>query len=464
MLVSIVMLTLNNWELTEQCLDSIERYTSIPYELICVDNGSTDGTPARVRGRKNVRLIENGANAGFAAACNQGIRSSAGDTILLLNNDTVVSHGWLENLTNALYSTPGIGIVGPVSNMVIPAQRLPRTYSNIESYHEFARAFNRSNPMLWRDATALSGFCMLFRKQLVDQIGYLDEAFLGGGFEDIDFGYRALKAGQRLLVAGDVFVHHEGNASFRQNAIDMAALGQRNRRVFLSKWHFNPERLVYTLDDGFLPGRFAKGHPHHPPEDAALPNGILVQDSSGSIYLIEKGMKRTVESSDTFHAFRLRPDRVIRLPDAALAAIPNGKPLAHYGRFPEHFPSVFVARDPDDGMLLVSHGVSYPFRDYASFQRLGYEVQESIPLSLEQIESVTMGPPIDQHVFEEHELIDYRLYLSPANNGLYYAEGGRLRPIPSLRELQAYGWHTQQPILLPLDLFYRLPQGPVIVA
>ncbi|HEY4391070.1 MAG TPA: glycosyltransferase family 2 protein [Paenibacillus sp.] len=464
MLVSIIILTLNNWKLTERCLDSIDRYTTIPYELICIDNGSTDGTQDRLRSRENVRLIENRTNQGFAGACNQGIKTSTGDTILLLNNDTVVSHHWLVNLIEVLYSSPGIGIVGPVSNMVIPVQRLPQSYSSIEGYHEFSRTFNRSNSSLWRDSTAISGFCMLFRRQLIDQIGYLDEEFLGGGFEDIDFAYRALRAGLRLLIAGDTYVHHEGNASFKRNSIDMEQLGQRNRRVFLRKWNFNPERLIYAFDESFLPGRYAKGHPHYQHEDPSLPNGILVQDQEGNIYQIEKGLKRLVESSDTFHTFHFRPDRVVHLPDDRLATIPAGRLLIHYGQFPEYFPTVFIARDPMNGMYLISHGLRYPFRNFESFTLLGYEVNESIPLTLGQLESIPMGPPIDNNVFEEHELIDYRLYKSPVNNGLYYAEGGRLRPIPSIKELMAYGWHTQQSIPLPTDIFSRLPQGPMIVA
>ncbi|MCV9951009.1 glycosyltransferase family 2 protein [Paenibacillus sp. BT-177] len=463
MLVSIVILTLNNWKLTERCLDSIVRYTTIPYELICIDNGSTDGTQHQLRRRENVRLIENETNRGFAAACNQGIKASIGDTILLLNNDTMVSHHWLENLIHALFSSADIGIVGPVSNMVMPMQRLPMSYSTTETYHEFSKNFNVTNPSLWRDATALSGFCMLFRRQLISQIGYLDEAFPGGGYEDIDFGYRTLKKGLRLLIAGDSHVHHEGNASFTHNSIDIVEWGQRNRRIFLRKWNFNPERLIYTLDEYFFPGQFAAGHPHHRPKDSSLPNGILIRDSKGNIYQIEKGLKRPVESLDTFHALHFRLDRVIQLSDTTVTSIPDGKPLLHNGQLREHFPAVYIARDPMNGMHLISHGLRYPFRDFESFRLLGYEVNESIPLSFAQLETFPIGPPIDTNVFEEHELIDYRLYMGP-DHGLYYAEGGWLRPIPSKRELHVFRWHTQPPIPLPTDVFNRSPQGPMIVA
>lgn len=462
MLVSIVILTLNNRDLTERCLNSIVRYTAVPYELICIDNGSTDGTQHLLRHRENVRLVENRTNHGFAAACNQGIRASKGDTILLLNNDTMVSHHWLENLIHALYSSSDIGIVGPVSNMVTPMQRLPMAYSTTETYHEFAKSFNIANPSLWRDTTALSGFCMLFRRQLIQRIGYLDEAFLRGGYEDIDFGYRTLKTGLRLLIAGDSHVHHEGNASFTHNSIDMAEWGGKNRRIFLRKWNFNPERLIYTLDELFFPGRSATGHPHHQPKDGSLPNGILVQDSKHHMYLIEQGLKRLIRSLDAFHTLHFRPDRVLQLPDAMVTSLPDGKPLLGDGQLADHFPTVFIARDPVNGMHLISHGLRYPFRDFESFHLLGYAVDESIPLSFAHLETLPVGPPIDFNVFEEHELIDYRLYMGP-NHGLYYAEGGRLRPVPGPRELHMFGWHTHRPIPLPADVFYRSLQGPVIV-
>ncbi len=238
--------------MTERCLNSVVQYTHLPYELICIDNGSTDGTQGRLRNRTDILLIENSTNRGFAGACNQGISAARGDMMLLLNNDTVVSHRWLQNLVLTLHSSSDIGIVGPVSNMVMPMQRVPMSYATYEEYHPFAEIFNRHNPYLWRETTAVSGFCMLFPRCLIDKIGMLDEGFATGGYEDIDFGYRALKAGFRLIVAGDTHVHHEGNASFRSNSIDMAEQARKNRRSFIRKWGFNPERLIYTVDELFF--------------------------------------------------------------------------------------------------------------------------------------------------------------------------------------------------------------------
>ncbi len=94
-LTSIVIVTHNEISYTRQCLDSIRLLTDEPYELIVVDNGSTDGTVEYLRAMADVRLIENETNRGFPAGANQGMAVAAGKQVLLLNNDVVVTTGWL---------------------------------------------------------------------------------------------------------------------------------------------------------------------------------------------------------------------------------------------------------------------------------------------------------------------------------------------------------------------------------
>ena len=106
-LTSIVIVTHNQLEYTRQCLDSIRRLTDEPYELIVVDNGSSDGTVEYLRSLPDVRLIVNETNRGFPAAANQGIARAGGSQILLLNNDVVVTTGWLCRLLRALAQRSG---------------------------------------------------------------------------------------------------------------------------------------------------------------------------------------------------------------------------------------------------------------------------------------------------------------------------------------------------------------------
>src|SRR5439155_20826549 len=99
---SIVILTHNQLPFTRECLESIRRSTDEPYELIVVDNASTDGTLDYLNSCGNVHVIANNDNRGFPAAANQGIQAATGKQVLLLNNDCVVTPGWLVRMLRAM--------------------------------------------------------------------------------------------------------------------------------------------------------------------------------------------------------------------------------------------------------------------------------------------------------------------------------------------------------------------------
>jgi O-antigen biosynthesis protein len=243
-LTSIIILTLNKWEKTQKCLESIRKYTSEHYELIIVDNGSTDGTVELLKKQQDIKLVTNGQNRGFATGCNQGIQLASGTQLLFLNNDTIVSHHWLSNMLQALNSNPNIGMVGPLSNFTVPTQVLSVGYLNEYQYHQFAFQHNRPDWSKWKAVRLLSGFCLLFKRELLDRIGGMDEQFKIGSYEDIDYCYRACRAGYTLLVAGDTFVHHDGNSSFKANQIDYYPIAMENRNKFIQKWGITPESLL----------------------------------------------------------------------------------------------------------------------------------------------------------------------------------------------------------------------------
>lgn len=253
-LTSIVILAWNQLFYTRMCIESIQQYTDFPYELILVDNGSTDGTGEYFDSIPNAVVIKNPVNRGFAAGCNQGIRAAHGDYILLLNNDTVVSHNWLSNLINCLESSPEIGIVGPVSNYVSGVQLIPTEYQSLGEMHQFARKFNRPDPSRWFDTERLVGFCMLIRRSVIDRIGLLDEDFGIGNFEDDDYCLRALRAGFRLVCAGDTFIHHFGNKTFEGNNVDMAKLLAENRVRFCRKWGIGGETEEKPVEEKLKEG------------------------------------------------------------------------------------------------------------------------------------------------------------------------------------------------------------------
>lgn len=243
--VSIVIPTFNGLEWLKRCIASIRACTTdADYELIVVDNASTDGTAAWCL-EQRIPFIALPRNEGFPSACNQGMRMAEGDTLVLLNNDTVVTPRWLANLTRALYSAPDIGIVGPVTNYASGIQQVDLRFADLDEFQRIALGMNRSDPALWQETKRVVGICFVFRRNLMERIGYLDERFGPGHYEDDDYCFRARKAGCRLLVCRDALIYHEGSASFRRTGAEsQQALVERNYRLFLDKWHEDPRQFI----------------------------------------------------------------------------------------------------------------------------------------------------------------------------------------------------------------------------
>jgi GT2 family glycosyltransferase len=234
---SIVVLTHNQLAYTRMCLESIRRRTDEPYELIVVDNGSTDGTLEYLRSLDGVKVVANAANRGFAAGVNQGIQAATGKQILLLNNDCVVTTGWLLRLLRALHSDRRVGLVGPCSNCVSGEQQVQVTYEgDLLGLDGFAWDWGKAHNRRMADTDRLVGFCLLMRRELLDAVGLLDERFGIGCFEDDDYCRRALRAGYRAVIAQDAFVHHFGGRTFVGSGVDFAALMWKNQQLFQAKW------------------------------------------------------------------------------------------------------------------------------------------------------------------------------------------------------------------------------------
>jgi GT2 family glycosyltransferase len=241
-LTSIVIATFNKLEYTQQCIESIRKYTELgSYELIIVDNHSTDKTVDWLHQQDDILVIYNDQNLGFPKACNQGIEISKGNNILLLNNDTIVTENWLSNLIVGLYSSPDIGAVGAVTNNCSYLQTIPASYSTMEDMQFFAKQINHSNPLVWEERLKLIGFCMLIKKSILDQVGLLDERFTPGNYEDDDYSLRIRLSGYKLLLCKNTFIHHFGSVSFGEVPQSYFELMQRNSDKFMEKWGFQPD-------------------------------------------------------------------------------------------------------------------------------------------------------------------------------------------------------------------------------
>jgi GT2 family glycosyltransferase/tetratricopeptide (TPR) repeat protein len=242
-LASIIVPCHNQLEYTRLCLESVLRHTRPPYELVLVDNASTDGTPAYLRelrarpGPTRVEVVRNDQNLGFPAGCNQGLRQARGRYLILLNNDTVVTPGWLDGLVAcATRGGPQAGLVGAVTNASRPPQEVRAGYADLSGLDAFAARRRQQFAGQALAVERLTGFCLLLRREALDEVGGLDEGYGLGFFDDDDLSVRARRAGFTLLVAQDVYIHHFGNRTFQALGIDARQQLKENFERFQQKW------------------------------------------------------------------------------------------------------------------------------------------------------------------------------------------------------------------------------------
>ncbi|WP_003540180.1 glycosyltransferase [Desulfotomaculum nigrificans] len=249
-LTSIIIPCFNRLQLTKLCINSILAHTFVPFELILINNGSTDETKdyfnELIAMVPRVRVIHNRKNLGFGRACNQGMEIAAGDYMLILNNDVVVTDGWLSRMLAVGDAYKQIGIVGPLSNCVAGVQLVNNVpYHDLTGMHDFARQLAVQNATLGFTTIRVVGFCMLIKREVVEKIGGFDPRFGLGNFEDDDFCLRACIAGYQVWVAQDVFIHHFGGATFSSAGIDRRYSVEDNWEKFKDKWAIEATRSIF---------------------------------------------------------------------------------------------------------------------------------------------------------------------------------------------------------------------------
>lgn len=238
---SIIILTYNNLNYNRICLESIKKYTtSGSYEIIIVDNNSSDGTREWLKEQTDIKLILNDENLGFPKGCNLGIDIAEKDNdILVLNNDTKVTPRWLDNLKICLYSDEKIGAAASITNNCSNYQAITVPYTDIENMIDFADKNNISDPEKWEEKSRLVAFCMLIKREVINKIGAFDERFTPGNFEDDDLCMRIIEAEYKLMVCNDSFIHHFGSTSFKENYAKFSNILKANAHKFEEKWGFN---------------------------------------------------------------------------------------------------------------------------------------------------------------------------------------------------------------------------------
>jgi len=247
-LTSIVIPVYNQWAFTEACLDSLAAHTDPPHEIIIIDNASSDGTAEHLRRRTGrnggIAVITNQRNLGFTPAANQGLRAAAGEFVLLLNNDTVLTAGWLEGLQQVAGSDDRIGIVAP--KLVRPETGRLQGIGALVFCQDGLRppvgeGLPPDTPGLQHpfEIQYAEGSCMLIKRAVIDAIGYLDECFAPAYYEDTDYCFRAREAGFRIVYAPGSTVWHHSTVTaqaVRREDSSLQEAQARNDRIFRERW------------------------------------------------------------------------------------------------------------------------------------------------------------------------------------------------------------------------------------
>ena len=252
-LISVIVLNWNGRQFLKQCLGSILTQTYHPLEVLLVDNGSTDGSLEFVKEMVlDVKVIANGKNLGYGGGNNVGIRSSRGQYIMILNNDTRLEPTCLEELqrsieTNDRYGACASKILFEHGDGRIDAAGLvvcPDGLAIGRGRWDLEDRYNAETEVFFA-----SGCACLFRREMFEDIGVYDEDFFAYG-EDTDLGWRAQLAGWRCIYSPKAMVHHFHSASSGTYSHFKAYLVERNR-IWVSLKNFPLPLIIlgqfYTL-------------------------------------------------------------------------------------------------------------------------------------------------------------------------------------------------------------------------
>ena len=232
----------NQPELTKGCINSIKKHTSYPYRIVAVDNASLTPTQEYLDSLKKednagVAIIRNRENQGFVKAVNQGMRFSDARYVCIMNNDTIATDGWLGELIDILQKNSDIGIINPSSNT---SCQFPGKL-DIDTYAKTLKNLQGK----YQELYTCRAFAMIVKRDVIDEVGYLDNTFGMGYFDDTDYCKRAQKLGYRTVRAKASYVYHMESQSFAKIK-EKNEIFLENEKKFVSKWG-RQLRVAYVL-------------------------------------------------------------------------------------------------------------------------------------------------------------------------------------------------------------------------
>jgi GT2 family glycosyltransferase/glycosyltransferase involved in cell wall biosynthesis/peptidoglycan hydrolase CwlO-like protein len=241
-LTSIIIPVFNQMNYTKQCIDRIRNNTAKPFQIIIVNNGSTDGTKEYLDSLQSseFKIQHLNENTGFVNACNQGAKIASGEYLVFLNNDTLPEGGWLEALISAMENFPNVGAVG--AKLVYPDGKLQEAGSLVFSDStpwNYGKGDDPEKPQYnyIRETPYSSAACLLIPRKLFEQIGGFDKRYSPAYWEDVDLAFEVRKRGLKVIYQPAArIIHFEGITGGTNLNSGYKKFQVRNQEIFCEKW------------------------------------------------------------------------------------------------------------------------------------------------------------------------------------------------------------------------------------
>jgi GT2 family glycosyltransferase/glycosyltransferase involved in cell wall biosynthesis len=255
--VSIVIPVFNQFRFTQACLASLQEHQGAePFEVIVVDDYSTDETPKAIPRIAGVVYLRNETNLGFIASCNRGAENARGKYLVFLNNDTLVKSGWLTTLLETFREEPRAGIVG--SKLVYPDGRLQEAGGIIwrdASGWNYGKLDDAQKPEYnyLREADYCSAAALMIPKSLFESVGGFDSRYAPAYYEDTDLAFKVGRAGYKVLYQPlSEVIHYEGATGGTDLSTGTKKHQEINRSTFAEAWAAELATRPENADVGFL--------------------------------------------------------------------------------------------------------------------------------------------------------------------------------------------------------------------